>query len=142
MTREGSRLLVVDSSIALSWCFDDEASPETEALLDQVSDDGALVPSLWHLEVANVLLAAERRGRPISGGIPSRLEDMARLPITTDGETARRAWREVLSLAKAEGLTEYDACYLELALRHALPLATKDQALARAARRAGLSVLP
>ncbi len=135
-------MLVVDSSIALSWCFDDEASPATEALLDQISDEGGLVPGLWHLEVANVLLAAERRGRTISGGIPSRLEDMARLPITTDGETTHRAWRETLTLAKAEGLTAYDACYLELALRHGLPLATKDEALARAARRAGLKVLP
>jgi predicted nucleic acid-binding protein len=101
-----------------------------------------VVPNLWHLELANVLLAAERRGRTILEGITARLEYFARLPIATDTETAGRAWREVLSLARAQNLTTYDASYLELAIRRGLPVATKDQALARAARQAGVSVVP
>jgi predicted nucleic acid-binding protein len=134
--------VVVDSSVALSWCFDDEASPATEAVLDQIRREGGVVPSLWHLELANVLLRAERRGRNIPGGITARLEYVGRLRIETDGETVGRAWREILALARAEGLTTYDAAYLELAARRGLPLATKDQALAEAARRVGVAVLP
>lgn len=134
--------VVVDASIALAWCFDDEASPATEALLDEVSARGAVVPGLWHLEIANALLQAERSGRNIAEGITARLEYIGRLPIATDTETAGRAWRETLALARAERLTTYDASYLELAIRCGLPLATRDRALAAAAKRAGVTVLP
>jgi len=133
--------LVVDASVALAWCFEDEASPATDAVLDQVKDEGAIVPSLWHLELGNVLLSAERRGRTIQGGVVARLALMAQLPITIDAETAGRAWREILALARAERLTAYDATYLELAVRRGLPLATKDEALLGAARRVGVPVL-
>ena len=133
--------LVIDSSAALSWCFEDEASPESDALFEQVRDEGAMVPGLWHLEVANVLLQAERRGRITSSDVTMRLELIAELPITTDNETSARAWREILTLARVEGLTTYDAAYLELAIRRGLPLQTKDAALLAAAKRNGVSVL-
>jgi predicted nucleic acid-binding protein len=132
--------LVIDSSAALSWCFEDEASPESDALFERVRDQGALVPGLWHLEVANVLLQAERRGRIATGDVAMRLELIAELPITTDNETNARAWREILVLARAEGLTTYDATYLELAIRRGLPLQTKDAALITAAKRSGVTV--
>jgi predicted nucleic acid-binding protein len=130
--------LVIDSSAALSWCFEDEASPQSDALFEQVRDQGAIVPGLWHLEVANVLLQAERRGRITTGDVATRLELIAELPITTDDETTARAWREILALARAERLTTYDAAYLELAIRLGLPLQTKDEALMVAAKRAGV----
>jgi predicted nucleic acid-binding protein len=132
--------LVIDSSAALSWCFEDEASPESDALFEQVRDQGAVVPGLWHLEVANVLLQAERRGRIAPGDVTMRLELIAELPITIDNETTARAWREILALARAEGLTTYDATYLELAIRRGLPLQTKDAALITAAKRIGVAV--
>ena len=134
--------LVVDCSVAVAWCIDDEASAETDALLDRVRDEGGLVPGLWHLELGNVLLQAERRGRLTTRDVTSRLEVLQALPITTDDETPTRAWRHVLSLARTERLTTYDAAYLELALRKGAALATKDGALAEAGRRAGLIVLP
>jgi predicted nucleic acid-binding protein len=86
-------------------------------------------PDFRHLEVANVLLQAERVGRITTGDVATRLELIAELPIATDNETTQRAWREILALARAEGLTTYDASYLELAIRRALPLQTKDTAL-------------
>lgn len=132
--------LVIDTSVALVWCFEDEASPTSDALLDQVRDEGAVVPGLWHLEVANVLLQAEKRGRITGADIAMRLRLIAELPIDTDSETAARAWREILALARAEGLTTYDAAYLELAIRRGLPLLTKDQALIAAAQRTGVAV--
>jgi predicted nucleic acid-binding protein len=134
--------LVVDASIALAWCFEDEASPASDAVLDLVKSDGAIVPSLWHLELANVLLQAERRGRTILGGLVARLELLDQLPIATDAETSGRAWREVLALARSERLTTYDAAYLELAVRRGLSLATRDEALLGAAKRLGIALVP
>ena len=132
--------LVIDSSAALSWCFEDEATPESDTLFERVRDQGALVPGLWHLEVANVLLQAEKRGRIATSDVATRLELIAELPIATDTETTARAWREILALARAEGLTTYDASYLELAVRRGLPLHTKDEALIAAAERSGVAV--
>ena len=132
--------LVIDSSAALSWCFEDEASPESDTLFQQVRDQGAVVPELWHLEVANVLLQAEKRGRITAGDVAIRLKLIAELPIATDTETTARAWREILALARAEGLTTYDAAYLELAIRRGLPLQTKDGALIGAAKRCSVTV--
>jgi predicted nucleic acid-binding protein len=133
---------VVDSSIALTWCFEDEASPETDRLFERVRDDGAVVPGLWHLEVANVLLQAERRGRIGRADVARRLILISDLPIATDQETTPRAWRETLSLAGAENLTAYDAAYLELAERRGLPLMTRDNELGAAAKRLGVTVFP
>lgn len=133
---------VVDSSIALTWCFKDEASPETDRLFERVRDGGAIVPGLWHLELSNVLLQAEKRGRISRTDIALRLELIADLPISVDQETAARSWRETLTLARAEALTAYDAAYLELAVRRNLPLMTKDGELAGAAKRLGVAVFP
>ena len=134
--------LVIDSSIALTWCFEDEASPETDLLFERVRDEGAIVPGLWHLEVSNVLLQAEKRGRIGAGDVALRLDLIADLPISVDHETTARAWREILTLARAEKLTTYDAAYLELAFRRGLPLLTLDDELAGAAKRLGLAVFP
>ncbi len=135
-------MLVVDASLVLAWCFADEKSESADRLMDRIGDDGALVPSLWRLEVANVLLAAERRARIGRVDADDRLQRLADLPIEVDDETDRRAWNDVLALARAARLTVYDAAYLELALRRGLPLATLDGDLARAARKAGVPVLP
>ncbi|HEX9168154.1 MAG TPA: type II toxin-antitoxin system VapC family toxin [Roseiarcus sp.] len=133
---------MIDSSIALTWCFEDEASPETDALFERVRDEGAVVPGLWHLELANVLLQAEKRGRISAREIATRLELIAALPIYVDQETTPRAWREILTLARAQRLTVYDATYLELAARRSSPLFTLDGDLAQAAMRAGVTVSP
>ncbi|HEX5079309.1 MAG TPA: type II toxin-antitoxin system VapC family toxin [Geminicoccaceae bacterium] len=133
---------VLDCSITLAWCFEDEATPQTDALLERLRDEGALVPGLWHLEVGNALLQAERRGRIATARVAAFVELLTGLPIETDAESASRALREVLGLARAEKLTTYDSSYLELAGRRALPLATRDQALHRAAQRIGVPLLP
>ncbi|MCB9949156.1 MAG: type II toxin-antitoxin system VapC family toxin [Rhodospirillaceae bacterium] len=134
--------LVLDCSVAVSWCFEDEAAPEIDALLETVRDEGAIVPTLWHLEVANVLVMAERRGRLSAADTAARLHLLGELPVDTDDGTAHRAWAETIALARAQHLTAYDAAYLELAMRKGLPLATKDGDLAAAARRSGVKTLP
>jgi predicted nucleic acid-binding protein len=134
--------VVVDASIALSWCFREEAAPATDAIYGRVRDTGAIVPGIWHLELGNALLQAEKRGRITEGSVSGRLELFRQLPIVTDAETTARAWHETLVLAKAEGLTTYDACYLELALRLGVTLASKDDALRGVASRLGVPILP
>ncbi|MBY0611798.1 MAG: type II toxin-antitoxin system VapC family toxin [Beijerinckiaceae bacterium] len=124
--------LVIDASIALRWCFADEAMPATDAINQRVASDGAFVPAIWRLEVANTLLQPERRGRITQPEIAKSLTMLRDLAIETDQETVGHAFRETLMLARAHRLTASDACYLELALRRGLPLATLDNELAAA----------
>ena len=135
-------MVVIDASIALAWCFDDELTEATDALLDRVRDEGAITPGLWRPELGNVLLQAQRRGRIAAEDVARRLDLFAALPISTDPETTQRAWGETLTLARAERLTPYDASYLELAIRRGAPLLTLDEDLARAARRRDVTVAP
>jgi len=129
---------VLDASVALTWCFADQATPATDLLLDEVRDFGAVVPPLWFLEVANVLLNAERRGRITAPDIAQRLDLISALPILVDQAGTGFAWTTTLNLARTEKLTPYDASYLEISLRRALPLFTRDRELADAARRRGV----
>ncbi len=135
-------VFVLDCSIAAAWLFEDEARPDTDNLLEQLRDGGALVPNLWHLEVANVLVQAEKRDRITAAQISIRMDLLASLPIVTDAETGPRAFREILTLARSQVLSTYDAAYLELAIRRGLPLATKDKALIRAANSCNIKTLP
>jgi predicted nucleic acid-binding protein len=133
---------VVDNSVALAWCFEDEQTAGVMALLDQVAEAGAIAPQLWPLEALNGLLTAERRGR-IDRDARHRLAGLLQaLPITVDDETASRLWTTTARLAEQHGLTSYDAAYLELAMRRGAPLATRDTALIAAARTVGVDLLP
>ena len=135
---------VLDCSVALAWLFQDEASPNTDQLLKKLRDDdsSAIVPNLWRLELGSVLAQAERRGRITAAQLTTALELVRGLPIATDAETDSRAFREILNLARTTSLTTYDASYLELAMRHGVPLATLDKALIRAARGVAVKTLP
>jgi predicted nucleic acid-binding protein len=132
---------VLDASIALAWCFADEATPATDALLDQLADEDAAAPALWRLEVANALAVAERRGRLSVAGLTRSVSLLQRLAVSIDSEGVERAFRELLELARAEQLSVYDAAYLELALRLGLPLASKDAKLRKAGAGLGLTLL-
>jgi predicted nucleic acid-binding protein len=124
---------VLDSSVALTWCFEDERTPATEALLKRVVETGAIVPVLWPLEVLNALAMAERRKR-VDRDTRHRLAGLLReLPIRVDIDSAAMAWTDTAALAERHQLTLYDASYLEVARRLALPLGTLDGALRKAA---------
>ena len=133
--------LIVDSSVALSWCFEDEHTPATVALLDQVAEVGAMAPALWPLEVLNGLAMAERRGRLDAARRHQLIGFLRDLPINLDQETANQTWTATARLAERYRLTLYDAAYLELAQRLNLPLATLDQELRVAANSLGVSLL-
>ena len=135
-------VFVLDCSVAAAWLFEDEAAPETDALLDELAEGAAWVPLHWRLEVGNVLVQAERRGRIAPAQLAIAVDFVDGLPIRADAETDGRSLREVLALARSASLTTYDAAYLELALRRGLALATQDGALVRAARRLAVKTLP
>jgi predicted nucleic acid-binding protein len=132
---------VVDNSVALAWCFEDEHTQPIMDLLDRVAETGAVAPSLWPLEALNGLLMAERRKR-LDTKRRQRLTGFLRgLPVMLVAETADQAWTAPARLAERYRLTLYDAAYLELAQRRKLPLATLDQDLIRAVKALGMSLL-
>lgn len=132
---------VLDCSVTMAWCFLDEADDYADALLESLAKTKAVVPSLWPLEVANVLLVAERRHRLTAAQSMHFLDLLAALPILVDKETGDHAWSTSLSLAREHSLSSYDATYLDLAMRSGLPLATTDERLVRTARRVGAHIL-
>jgi predicted nucleic acid-binding protein len=133
---------VLDSSVALAWVLPDESGAESDALIERLLADVALVPPIWHLEVANVLLIAQRRGRLTRKQAADALARLTALPIETDPAAADSTLAEVVTLAERLELTAYDAAYVELAKRRGAPLATRDQRLRAAAGRAKVGVLP
>ena len=134
-----TKALVLDASVALAWCFADEKAPYSEAILDLLADGAhAVTPAIWPFEVANALLAGEKRQRITIAQVTSILRAITDLPISIDPVQMDHAFQQILVLARQSNLTEYDAAYLELALRLNLPLATLDAQLKRAAQSIGV----
>jgi predicted nucleic acid-binding protein len=133
--------LVLDASVAISWCFPDERNDYAYRVLELLERTQAVVPSLWAVETANALLQGQRRRRITASATAHFLDILGDLPIEVDTQAASRAFAATLPLAQSYGLTAYDATYLELAMREGLPLATLDTKLSDAARAAGVEVL-
>jgi predicted nucleic acid-binding protein len=133
--------LVLDASVAFAWCFADEATTATGEVLGRLDTDSAIAPPLLPLEIANVLALAERWKRISPSRVAEFVELIDMLAIEIEEQTSARMLHDVLNLARGEALTVYDACYLELAMRLGLSLASKDVALRRAAARLGVPLL-
>ncbi len=129
---------VLDASIAVARCFEDETTPYTEYVLQLLGSDTAHVPAIWPLQVANALLVAERCAQLELVDTTRFLELLRALPIAVDTAQADRAFSAVVEAARAYSLTSYDAAYLELAMREGLPLAAQDTRLVAAATAAGV----
>lgn len=133
--------LILDSSATLAWFYADETTAAIRQVFELLTKGGAWVPSLWRLEVANILEMGIRRGRHDVAFSRATLADLSLLPIILDPETDRQAWDATLQLAHRHRLTLYDAAYLELAQRRGLPLATLDRDLRTAAVAEGIHLL-
>ena len=132
---------VLDGSMTMSWCFADESDDSSAEVLRRLDEDEAVVPSIWPLEVANVLLVGERKRRIKAADSEAFVTDLAQLSIHVEPEDPRRILDVVLPLARKHQLTSYDASYLDLAMRASLPLASRDEPLRRAARAEGVVLL-
>jgi predicted nucleic acid-binding protein len=131
---------VLDASITLAWCFEDQATPLSQAVLEQLADDRGLVPELWPFEVANVLALAGRRGRITHAQAIRFIQLIDQLPITVEELGRDQLFSTVLMLSESTGLTVYDASYLALAIHAGVPLATSDERLRQAGIAAGVEL--
>ena len=131
---------VLDNSVVMAWAFD-ERSDAARAAVHRLEDSTALVPSVWPLEFSNALLVAERRGRIVEAAVSRIRGIVSSLPIHVIADHPPRVMTEVLALARAHGLTVYDASYLDLAMRQGLPLASLDEDLVAAAKRCGVRLM-
>jgi len=121
---------VLDASVAACWAFDDEDHPVAALALERIRTDEAMAPSLWWFEVRNTLIISERRGRLTEADTTTFLREISRFGVIIDRTPQETA---ILALARQHRLTVYDASYLELAQREAIPLATLDNNLRKAA---------
>jgi predicted nucleic acid-binding protein len=131
---------VLDGSVTLAWLFLDEQDPYADAIVAKLPNLEMLVPRLWHVEIANVLLVGERRKRCSQADTTQWLSYLGSLPIVVDASTEARAWSDTVGLARQHALTAYDAAYLEIALREGVPLATLDAPLKGAAQAVGVPI--
>ena len=133
-------ILVVDCSVTMSWLFREEFSEFSERVLDEVIAGQAVEPMIWPLEVANVMLLAERRGRITQAECAHFLSQLSELNIDVSAMAQQQVADELVALARETGTTVYDAGYLELAARLGVPLATLDRRLAEAATQIGVAL--
>jgi predicted nucleic acid-binding protein len=133
--------VVLDASVSLAWCFLDEASDYADAALRRANDEGCVVPAIWSMEVANALLVAERRGRTTEAATARMSELLLSVPVEIEAVGPEHCLTAVLPLARAHGISLYDATYVELAARRQTPLATLDARLRRAAEAMGVTLV-
>jgi predicted nucleic acid-binding protein len=132
---------IVDNSVVMSWCFKDQANPYADSILERFKEAVAYVPSIWSLEVVNVLLAAERKKFIREADSVRFINLLFQLPIFVEYEGPEKAMKDLLGLARAHNLSSYDASYLDLAMRKGLPLATLDEKLRKAAESTNVLIL-
>jgi len=132
---------VVDASVALAWCFEDESTPYTQRVLQRLLREEGVVPPIWPFEVGNALASALRARRMRPADVDKFLALLESFPLAVEPREPARVFKRVLPLALEHGISCYDASYLELALHLGLPLATLDKLLQRAASRAGAALL-
>jgi predicted nucleic acid-binding protein len=129
---------VLDASIPACWALQDEQDPRADAAFARIRTEEAVVPSLWWFEIRNILVVNERRKRITQSDTGIFLRALAGLRVRVDRQPEEGV---VLRLARTHRLSVYDASYLELALREAIPLATLDAELTTAARAEGSGLM-
>lgn len=132
--------IVIDASVALAWCFPDEASKYADSVLLALENETVIVPAIWAVEVANALLVGERRKRIRQSEVRRFVDLVKGLSIVEDGQVFAETASNVLTLAREHMLSAYDAAYLDVAVRHEIPLATLDDALQKACALAGINI--
>jgi predicted nucleic acid-binding protein len=132
---------VIENSVVMAWCFKDAINQYADVILDRLEISTGFVPSIWPLEVCNVLLVAERKRRIGEAGSTRFIALLAELPIIVEQEPPERMIKEIFALAREHKLSSYDASYLDLAMRKGLPIATLDKNLIAAAKRSKVPIL-
>jgi predicted nucleic acid-binding protein len=132
--------IVIDASVALAWCFPDEASDYADSVLLAVENQAIIVPGIWSVEISNALLVGERRKRIRQPEVRRFVDLMNGLSVAEDRQSFSDTVGNVLPLAREYDLSAYDAAYLDVAVRHEIPLATLDDELRAACATAGVNI--
>lgn len=132
---------VLDNSVAMSWCFEDESTPYADHVLGLLGNDTARTPAIWPLEAANAVIMGERRQRLQEADVTRFIHLILSLPIVVENSDLTVSITSIMDTAREYSITTYDASYLELAMREGLPLATQDARLSSAAENAGVHLL-
>ena len=132
--------IVVDASVALAWCFPDEASEYADGVLVALEGRTVIVPTVWALEITNGMLVAERRKRVKPLDVRRFVDLLGGLTIIEHSQTVADTVSNVLPLAQEYDLSAYDAAYLDVAVRQGASLATLDSALQKAGRSVGVKI--
>lgn len=135
-----AELFVLDGSVVLAWFFADESSPYADSVAVSFARAQAIVPVLWRFEIANALIVGERRKRSTEAQASGFLSRLSQLSIILDEQSTAEAWPSTITLARKLQLSAYDAAYLEVALRRAIPIATLDKRLGDAANNVGIAI--
>jgi predicted nucleic acid-binding protein len=132
--------IVIDASVALAWCFPDEASAYADKVLVALEGHAVVVPALWSIEITNALLIAERRKRVKQPEIRRFVELLSELTVVMDSRSVTETVSNILPLGGEHLLSAYDAAYLDVAIRHGAPLATLDRHLQKAGDKVGIEI--
>ena len=132
---------VIDNSVVMTWCFKDKDSQYNDLILNKLENATAFVPSIWPLEVTNVLSVAERKKRLGEADSTRFIALLTELPIIVDQELPERMIKEIFALARKHNLSSYNASYLDLAMKKGLPVATLDKNLLAASKRSKVPIL-
>lgn len=134
---------VLDNSVSMRWLLESPKKTDQDyatLVLDCLDNQDALVPNLWHLEIVNVLLRAEKGGQITQGESDAFISQLENLPIHVDPITSHQAFTRTVNFARTYKLSSYDASYLEIAIREGLPIATLDKDIIKASKKANVSV--
>ena len=132
--------VVIDASVALAWCFPDEASSYADAVLLALGGKTPIVPAIWGLELTNAILVGQRAKRLGQREVDIFTTLLRNLPLIQDVQPITECVASILPLARRYNLSAYDAAYLELSIRRGAALATLDRNLHNAARRARVPI--
>ncbi len=132
--------VVIDNSVVIAWCFPDEKNSYAMKVLRALTSCAAIVPAMWAFEAANVFIVGERKRRSTVADTSVWTQFLTALPITIDNQNIGYLFNDILNVARIHNLSAYDAAYLELAIRRAIPLATLDGKLKAAAKKAGIKL--
>ena len=132
--------IAIDASVALAWCFPDEASNYADSVLLALENQTVIVPAIWAVEITNALLVGQRRKRIRQPEVRRFVDLLKGLSIVEERQTFAETVSNVLPLAREYDLSAYDAAYLDVAIRHEIPLATLDAAMQKACTAAGIEI--
>ena len=94
-----SNNFVLDNSVVMAWCFEDESSQYSDIILGNLEFSTGFVPAIWPLEVTNVLLVAEGKGKSVRQEFPVLLHYLINCQLSWNRSLLQGCLKKFLPLA-------------------------------------------